>query len=379
MNRPFVYGYLAEDENFIDREEERRLLKTFLGNGINVMLISPRRWGKSSLVKATMNELKSERKDIRVCFIDAFKAHNEADFYNAYATAIVRGLSSSLEKSIKIVKDYIQTLIPSIKLKSAPMDAIELELGYSPIQKSAEDILNLPDVIARQRNLHVIVCIDEFQQLARLQDWKRIEATMRSVWQQHQHVNYCLYGSKRHMMMDIFNNASNPFYRFGQVLYLKKIEKRHWLPYIQGNFSKTGKHISTALAEQICDTVECHPWYVQQLSFFVWSDTQTEVTDEIIQSQVQTLIDTNAPQYESDVNALAPSQISMLVAIANGETQLSSKAVIDRYSLGGPQTITRNKSTLIEKDFIEHDTKEQRFTFVDPVFRLWFRQIYIGA
>lgn len=180
---------------------------------------------------------------------------------------------------------------------------------------------------------------------------------MRSVWQHHQHVNYCLYGSKRHMMMDIFNNAANPFYRFGQVLYLKKIAKVHWIPYIQDAFHKTGKHIDTVLAERICDTVECHPWYVQQLSFFVWSDTLTEATNEIFERQVQTLIDTNAPQFETDINSLAPSQVGMLIAIANSEEQLSAKLTVERYGLGGSQTIARNKKTLVEKDIVEYDAQ----------------------
>ena len=74
MNKiPFEYGSIAENEYFIDRIEDRRDLKSFLGGGINVMLISPRRWGKSSLVKAAMEELKQEQKDIRVCYLDAFK------------------------------------------------------------------------------------------------------------------------------------------------------------------------------------------------------------------------------------------------------------------------------------------------------------------
>ena len=376
MNRPFIYGYLAEKENFIDREEERKQLKTFLGNGINVMLISPRRWGKSSLVKATMSELINENKTIRVCFIDAFKIHSEADFYNAYATTVVKSLSSSVEKGIELIKKYLQAFTPSISLKSEPMNAVEIDLSYKPLQKSAEDILNLPELIASQRGLHVIVCIDEFQQLARLPEWKKMEATMRSVWQEHQHTNYCLYGSKRHIIMDIFNNAANPFYRFGQVLYLKKISKEHWIPYIQSSFLKTGKHIDEHLASSICDIVDCHPWYVQQLSFFIWSDTIDEVDEDILKRQVQTLIDTNAPQYENDMNALAPSQVSMMVAIANGCQQLSAKQVVIRYGLGGAQTIVRNKKVLEEKDLVEH-VAHKGYNFVDPVFRLWFQQNYL--
>lgn len=369
MRRPFIYGELAQDENFIDRHEDRKRLKTFLGNGINVMLISPRRWGKSSLVKATMKEMLQENKKVKVCFVDAFKITSEADFYNAYATAVFNGVSSSLEKGIEVFRKYVQALSPSITIKSDPLNALEVDLGYKPLSRSAEDILDLPEKIAEQRGLQVIVCIDEFQNLAHLPEWKRIEGMLRSVWQQHQHTTYCLYGSKRHMMLDIFNNSSNPFYRFGQVMYLDKISKEHWIPYIMDTFSKSGKSISRQAAERICDVVDCHSWYVQQLSFFVWADTENDVTVEMVDNALLSVIDTNRPVFESDADKLSSSQMAMLHAVANGEFRLNSSEVVNRYHLGGSQTITRNKKVLVEKDIIEK--RGNGFDFVDPLFRQW--------
>ncbi|MCO7111920.1 hypothetical protein NIB75_03445 [Bacteroides uniformis] len=118
-----------------------------------------------------------------------------------------------------------------------------------------------------------IVCIDEFQQLALLPGYKSMEGKMRSAWQKQQQVSYCFYGSKRHMMMDIFNNSSNPFYRFGQVLFLQKIKKEEWVPFIVNAFHRTNKEISEQQAEQLCDIVKCHSWYLQQLCYFIWSGT----------------------------------------------------------------------------------------------------------
>ena len=376
MNRPFVYGYLAENENFIDRQEDRQQLKTFLGHGINVMLISPRRWGKSSLVKMAMTELMAEDPEVRVCYVDAFKVRSEEDFYNKFASAIIGGVSSTMEKKWEDIKKYIQSLIPGIKLKANAMEAIdvEMELDFQPLKKSAEDILDLPERIAKEKGVHIIVCVDEFQQLALLPEWKHIEAQMRSVWQHHQHANYCLYGSKRHMMMDIFNNSGSPFYRFGQVLFMKKIDKKYWIPYIKHGFESMSKSISTELAERICDVTECHSWYVQQLSFFIWADTIIEADEEIFNRQLQTLIDTNAPQFESDISGLAPSQLSMLVAIAFGEQHLSAAEVVRKYELGGAQTIARNKKIIVAKDFVE--LRGGKYCFVDPVFLLWFKQQY---
>lgn len=372
MKRPFVYGELATKENFIDREEDRKRLKTFLGNGVNVMLVSPRRWGKSSLVKAAMEELRNEDKSVRVCFIDAFKIHSATDFYNAFASAVVSGVGNTLEKGIEIIKKYIPALTPSLTLQSDPLNAISLDLRIKPLERSAEEVLNLPQVLAKTHACHVIICIDEFQQLALLPEWKQMEGMMRSVWQQQEDVTYCLYGSKRHMMMDIFNNSNNPFYRFGQVFYLKKIAREYWLPYIIDTFKQTGKTISEDFANKICDITECHSWYVQQLSFFVWSGTQTEVTDEIFREQTILLVDTNAPVFEADVDGLSASQVNMLMAIANGESHFRAQNVNLRYQLGAPQTISRNKQTLTNKDIIEKG--ENGYAFVDPIFKYWFKR-----
>ncbi|MBF4212733.1 ATP-binding protein, partial [Pseudomonas donghuensis] len=84
------------------------------------------------------------------------------------------------------------------------------------------------------------------------------------VWQQQQLTSYCLYGSKRNMMLNIFNNSNSPFYRFGQVIFMQKIAKEHWIPFILSSFEKTGKSISAEMAERICDAVACHSWYLQQ-------------------------------------------------------------------------------------------------------------------
>ena len=374
---PFMYGLIAENDNFIDRVEDRKPLKTFLGGGINVMLISPRRWGKSSLVKAAMEELKQEDKQVKVCYLDASRIISEEEFYNKFAIAVIESASSTLEKKWADFKQYVQALIPGVKLKTSAFDAVEMEmeLNFAPLKDSAERVLQLPEQISIDKGLHIIVCIDEFQQLSYLPNWKKMEATMRSVWQHQHHANYCLYGSKRHMMMDIFNNSNNPFYRFGQVLYMKKIEKQYWMPYIIEGFTKTGKYISEELASKICDTVQCHSWYVQQFSLFIWMNTETEVTEEIINRQLQVVIDTNADMFAKDIENLAASQVAMLRAVSAGETQFNAKEVVKRYGLGAPRTITLNKKALITRDIIE--VNDDSYRFVDPIYALWFKREYM--
>ena len=106
--------------------------------------------------------------------------------------------------------------------------------------------------MAKEKGIRIIVCIDEFQQLANLPEYKDMEGKMRSVWQQQQLTSYCLYGSKRNMMLNIFNNSNSPFYRFGQVIFMGKIAKEDWIPFITSSFEKTGKKTGIKQGKPIC-------------------------------------------------------------------------------------------------------------------------------
>lgn len=376
MKSPFQYGTLVDKDSFVNRVEDRRQLKEFLSAGINVMLISPRRWGKSSLVKVAMDELKEENDRIRVCFIDAFSVKTEAEFLQAFAREVISCSSSTWEKRLEDVKRFLSGVTPSLTLKENMSETLSLDLKLGFEEKQVMEILALPEKIAEAKNIHIIVCIDEFQQLALLPSYESLEGKMRSVWQTQHHVSYCFYGSKRHMMLDIFNKSSNPFYRFRQVLFLQKISKEEWIPFIVNSFRKTGKEIKEEQAACICETVKCHSWYVQQFSFFVWTATETTVSDEIMKRQLRMLIDTNMPMFISDTENLTASQVAMLRAVADGESQFNSAGVVSKYGLGNPQTITRNKRILVERDFIEKQANT--FTFADPIFELWFRERYMG-
>lgn len=371
MDSPFQYGTLATDKNFIDRVSERAELKQMLSSGINVSLISPRRLGKSSLVKMAMKELERERKDIRVCFLDAFNINSEDEFYSAFAAGVISCSAGKVEKALAEAKKYLGGLIPGITLSDGLNDVLSVNLRYAPKEMDKLDILDLPEKIAKDKGLRIIVCIDEFQQLVKLPGYRDLEGKMRSVWQHQTRVSYCFYGSKKHMMMDIFADSQKPFYRFSTIMFMPKIKKEDWIPFILKGFASTGKSISRAFAEKICDVVDCHSWYLQQLCYFTWYATETSVDEKILSSSIQRLIDTNAPMFISDTEKLTPSQREMLKAIAAGETRLTSEGMKERYHLGNPNTIVRNKRVLEEKSFIESNNGTMAIS--DPVFLMWYK------
>lgn len=367
---PFQFGTLATKENFIDRVEDRALLKQLLTSHINTMLISPRRWGKSSLVKMAMDELQAEDETVRVCYIDGFSIGSEDEFYRVFASQVIACTSTKMEKWISDAKKWLTGVVPQIVVNDQVTDFLAFDIRYVPKESDKNTILQLPELLGKEKGLHIIVCIDEFQQLANLPGYKSMEGKMRAAWQQQEHASYCFYGSKRSMMLEIFNNSNSPFYRFGQVIFMQKIAKEDWIPFIVSSFEKTGKKCSSEYASKICDVIECHSWYLQQLCYFIWSYTTDEVDKQSFEQGLKQTLNINTPMFQNDTENLSQSQIEMLKAICNGETKLSSVETKSRYALGNPNTIAKNKRILVKRDILDND--RGTLSFVDPLYRYWF-------
>lgn len=372
---PFQYGKLAGGATFVNRVKDKQVLKNNLYSGINTMLISPRRWGKSSLVKEAMTELLQERSDVKVCFLDVFTVRSEEEFYQNFAREVIKATSSNWESWITNAKEFLKALSPKISIGNDPAIDFSISLDYLRIKENERELLDLPEKIARAKDIKIIVCIDEFQNLSTLKEYEHLEGAMRSVWQHHQRVSYCLYGSKRHMMIDIFNSSAKPFYRFGQMMFLQKIDRVEWVKFIVDSFGHTQKEISDAAAGTLVDKVKCHSWYVQQLAHFVWSMTDRKVTPELIDEGFQQIINANLPLYIAECEALPVTQLNLLMAITRGEQVLTSTETMLNYQLGTPQNVTKNKTILQRKDIL--DKTPEGFSFLDPVFEYWFRSEYL--
>ncbi|MDP4267269.1 MAG: hypothetical protein Q8880_07530 [Bacteroidota bacterium] len=171
------------------------------------------------------------------------------------------------------------------------------------------------------------------------------------------------------MLINIFENKSMPFYKFGEIIYLKKIEESHFVEFICNNFAKTGKKINPSQALKIAQIVECEPYYVQQLSHIVWINTEKEVDENIIESSIEDLIDQNAIFYQREFEDLSYYQIQFLKALINKVKNFSSKDVINNYNLNSSANISKIRKSLEHKDII--DIKDNIPEFIDSVFKLW--------
>lgn len=368
----FVFGVSVSDYNFIGRKEEIRRLKMNFEEGINTILISPRRWGKTSLVRKVCEVV--DRKKVISVFVDIFKCKTEYEFYNALAEAVLKQTASKAELWMDNARDFIARLSPKVSFSPEPNSEFALSLGISPKTHAPEEILSLAEEIAQKKQKRIVVCIDEFQQIGEMADSVSIQKRLRSVWQHQRLTSYCLFGSKKHTMMNVFQKRNMPLYQFGDFKFLDKIPTETWVEYIVQHFKDRQRTISAEQAAKICQLVDNYSSYVQQLSWLVFSliDEGQVVTDEHLKQGVKDLLNSQEQLFMQQIEPLTAYQMNFLRCILSGHhDDFGETAVREEFQLGSVSNITRLKTALVDKDIVEMSGK--RYYITDPVFALWFR------
>ena len=372
MENPFVFGKAVEGSYFTDRTEDAARLEANLTHGINTILISPRRWGKTSLVKKVAGGL--DRADLKVVFIDVFQCKSEYDFYRMFATSVIRQTSSRMEEWVEMAKGFLANISPKLSFGTDPLNDFTLSFEWNPKEDTADSILSLPEKIAERKNVRLVVCLDEFQQVADIQEGVTFQKKMRSVWQHQQRVTYCMFGSKKHLMENIFNDKSMPFYKFGDMMFLRKIATEDWVPFICGKFAATGKTITEAQAARICSLTECLSSYVQHMAWLVWFKAGDMVADRDIDEALEILLEQNSAFFQREVEQMTAFQLNMLRAIADGVTSgFSGKETLRKYRLESSANVQSIRRALIKKDLVYQEGEE--LCFDDPLLKLWIRRL----
>ena len=370
-NKPFIFGVATSGDNFTDREKETERLLLNFRHGINTVLISPRRWGKTSLVQKVCRLAQSDK--LKVVYLDIFSCRSDRDFYDAFAAAVLKQTSSKLDEWLDNARLFLSRISPKISMSTDPMTDFSISLEMNPKSNDIDEILQLPEKIAQKKGYNIVICIDEFQQIAEFKDSKIFQKRLRTVWQLQKSVSYCLFGSKKHLMNELFEKKSLPFYKFGDAIYLPKIGTSDWVDYICSRFEATGKQISKDLAERICQIVDNHSSYVQQLAWLVWIHTDRKATEQDFEAAYQDIIDQNTPLFEKQTESLTTYQMNFLRAIINGvHSEFTTQAIIHKYQLGSSANVSIVKRALVKKELIE--IEKRRVVIPDPVMKVWLKK-----
>ncbi|MCE5348319.1 MAG: ATP-binding protein [Bacteroidales bacterium] len=354
---PFKFGTVVDGSYFTDREDELKRIASYINGENHLILISPRRFGKTSLIRKVVNE--SERNYI---FLDLQLVLSAEDFAAQLLKRVYRIFT--VQKLKSFIKSF--RLIPVVNIN--PVTG-ETEISFKAQSKEMtplEDVLNLIEKLGTDKK-KIIVVLDEFQEIFRINSG--LERFLRSVMQNHKHINYVFMGSSESMIREIFEKKSSSFYRFGSVMTLGRISAEKFRLFLENKFAeKTDK--GEELSKKILDITDSHPYYTQQLAFTVWElighsghfpDIVNVAADEIVQSHDN--------DYERLWNSLNRTDMIILTGMSVSDSTPLSDEFSKQYGTGAASTVYSTLQRLARKGLLIKEGSAYKID--DPFFKRW--------
>lgn len=374
---PFIVTGKIAPEYFCDRVAESAKLIKSISNGNNLVIISPRRMGKTGL--------------IQFCY-------DKPEISGEYYTFFIDILHTSclLEFTFLLGKEIYETLLPRsrnmLKLFIQTLKSIKGKFGFDPVSDLPVFNIELGDIEHPEYTLdeifqylehadkRCIVAVDEFQQIARYPE-KNIDALLRTHIQKQMNVNFIFAGSGRHMMQKMLSSAARPFYNSADMMELKAIAPEIYVPFIVGHFEKCKRRIDPADVEKVYNLFKGHTYYIQKTFNEAFAETAEggECTMDTIRAAIDEMIASNDTIFREILSNIPEKQKALLYAIAGeGEAErITSSEFIKRHGLTSASSVQSAAKKLLEKEIITETNKV--FSVTDKLFSMWITRIYGGS
>lgn len=375
IRNPFSIGVVQSDADFCNRVKEKAELVQHAVNRNKVVLYSPRRYGKSSIVGRVQDELR--KAGFLTVYADLFSVVSEQDFFVRIANALYHGLGNGItpKNFLDRAKEFFRML--TVEVTHEGYKVYPRADSSSPTIQQVEDLLAGLQSYVQKHNIRLNVCFDEFQEITGLPEAKKLEGILRAHIQQHRDISYFFVGSRRRILQDMFSNRSRPFYKIAFSKELEEIAAEEFVPFVMEKFSASGKTCPKEHAEEIFRLVRGYPYYVQKLSSFVWDLTDQTVDLMIVQEAYKRLIKAEEMDFVGVWSGLSLNQKKLLRAIAEEPTNAPyGKDFIAKYdlSIGGAQGALK---VLLDQDIVEQVGPEEKklYRVTDPVLGVWSKAV----
>jgi hypothetical protein len=373
MLNPFVYGEVVPQEAFVDREVELDRLTRDLLAGQKVFLISPRRYGKSSLVRQALRA--SERSGALTVEVTVSSYSSYVAFLEGYARAVL-GVETRIDKARAWLRDMLGGFRPEVRIEADDQGGSQLALSFpsartgKDVSRLAQEVFALPGRVAEARRRRLTIALDEFQAIASFNGGS-VEHALRAAVQHQRQVGYVFSGSEPSLMERMLGRT-RPFYKAGPVMRLQKIPAERFAEFIEARFQATRLRPAPGLGTAIVELAGNLPYDVQRLAHEVWDDAQggKAVGLDDLHETLKRLLGEHDAIFEATWQHLTLAQRAALrSAVLEEGHELLSADVRTRYRLGGASTVQASLSALVREDILAREGA--RYVVVDSLFREW--------
>ena len=375
MDNPFVYGEVVPSEAFVDRDPELDRLVSDLGNGQKVFLISPRRYGKSSLIHQALDALR--RRGALTIELTVSSYSSYLAFLEGYARAIA-SVESKWDRARTWLTEAIVSTRPEIRYEPKESGLGRFSVAFPQVtttrdlNRLANEVFMLPGKLAGERKRTVVVALDEFQAIDSFNGGS-VEHALRAATQHQRQVGYIFAGSEPSLMEKMIG-PRRPFYKAGPVMRLHKISPTLFGDFIEQRFVKTGMKPDAGVAEAIVELAGNLPYDVQRLAHETWDDVRAKgarkATLEDLHGTLTRLLSEQETIFEALWQRLTLQQRATLRAVVlQGGREIHSADARSRHRLGGPSTIQKSLAALTKQDVLLKEGP--RYVVVDSLLREW--------
>ena len=374
ISNPFVVGKYISETYFCDREAETAFLKKQVDNGRNTAIIAPRRLGKTGLIQHFFAQPDIEKR-YHTLFIDLYSTNSLAEFVYLFGKTIYQELKPLHTKWAEKFYTTIKSLRPGFKLDSMTGEPV-FDIGLGSIEQPQTTIDEIFDYLEAS-DKPCIVAIDEFQQITSYPE-KNVEALLRTKIQQCKQTLFIFSGSRRHLMNQMFNSPSKPFYQSVITTDLKPLDKAVYGDFAQRLFADYGKTVSGELLSQVYDDYEGVTWYMQIImnELFALTEKGGNCETDFYPIALKNVILTQESSYKDTLANISAKQKPVLLVIAKmGEaTNLTSVKFLKDNGLPSSSSVQSALKGLLEKDIITRTEKGYRV--YDYFFAEWLKWNY---
>lgn len=375
VNNPFVVGKYLSDKYFCDRSEETAFMRKQCLNGRNVALISPRRMGKSGLIQHFFNQPDVMEK-YHVFFVDIYATSSLAEFVYTFGKEIYAQLKPQATQWKEKFFQVITSFRVGFKLDTMT-GAPSFDLGLGDIQ-APQTTLDEIFAYIEEADKPCIIAIDEFQQIGEYAE-KNVEALLRTIIQQCHRAQFIFSGSKRHVMSNMFNSPSKPFYQSAISMGLEPIPINAYRDFAISLFEERRKHIEPETIEQVWQRYNGYTWFIQMMMNELFTLTTEGETchPSLIDVARQNVIMAQEQSYKDLLSNLPPKQKIVLQAIAKEGIahNITSTKFIKKYNLNSASAVQAAVKLLLKNDILTQ-TDDGGYHVYDLFLSEWLATVY---
>ncbi len=374
LENPFIFGEVVSEPNFVDRTKELDTLVRDLSDGQKVFLLSPRRFGKSSLVAMAL--LKLRKRHVRTVSLTVSSYSSYTQFLEKFAEKVLRA-AGPWDRVKDWVTRFARSVRPEINYVTMTGE-VSLSLGAKPgfdPAPIAPDVFALPGELARNGGFRMAICLDEFQQISEFNGGS-VENVLRNQVQEQREVGYVFAGSQPSFMKEMLS-TKRPFYKAGPQIFLDKIPEDAWREFIVRQFGKKRRKVDDGAFDALFSIANLIPYDVQRIAHELWDYAEIAGKRTLGASDVtwvaEALVAGQSTYYEQLWQQLSAAQRAVLQALGQlDSSQIYSQSVRTEFRLGPASTVQRAIEALNSKGIL--DRYRGQYFFLDPLFPPWIRK-----